>query len=467
MKFIKVFMTIIFSMIILIPIVTFNFTPNTSSEIDNRMLTENPFSKESLESGVDLTATIENYVNDRIGFRDEMILGYTVLNDKLFGKMVHPNYSYGKDGYVFGAGLTTTANPYSDFHEAFADMVKEIQDYCTFRGTPFLFVLNPAKPAVLSEYIPDGINYDRSWVDQFLAALDEREVRYVDNTQTLREKTEQGEVVFNQKYDANHWNDLGAYYGTNAMLSVLQNDFSTIQLNDLSDFTVSQTLETSLPVSQFPINELVPSIDLHLDDLISKTSAFQEELQMHPSYQTFGYYQNPDKMQEGAPKALVFQGSYMNKFGYKYLANAFGEYIHIHDYQNVLDFPYYYNIFKPDCVIFEVAEYTFTNTYFDYEGMTQFNPNPPLDVMDTLEISKTEQALPTEQISVEQGTQLTKIYWNTDLYYEYVWLSLGTETYDMKETENGYEVTLLTQQYDPDAKIEIVAYDSEKFMIYQ
>ena len=157
----------------------------------------------------------------------------------------------------------------------------------------------------------------------------------------------------------------------------------------------------------------------------------------------------------------------MNKFGYKYLANAFGEYIHIHDYQNVLDFPYYYNIFKPDCVIFEVAEYTFTNTYFDYEGMTQFNPNPPLDVMDTLEISKTEQALPTEQISVEQGTQLTKIYWNTDLYYEYVWLSLGTETYDMKETENGYEVTLLTQQYDPDAKIEIVAYDSEKFMIYQ
>ncbi len=466
MKFIKVFTTIIFSLIIFIPIVTFNFTPNTSSQIDNRMLTENPFSKESLASGTDLTENIENYVNDRIGFRDEMILGYTILNDKLFGKMVHPSYTYGKDGYVFGEGLTTT-NTYSDFHESFADMVKEIQDYCTLRDVPFLFVLNPAKPAVLSEFIPDGINYDRSWVDQFLSALEEREVRYVDNTQTLREQTVRGEVVFNQKYDANHWNDLGAYYGTNAILSALQNDFPKVELNHLEDFTVSQIRQTSLPVSQFPINELVPSIDLHLDDLIVKTPEFQEELQMHPSYQTFSYYQNPDKMEQGAPKVLVFQGSYMNKFGYKYLANAFGEAIYVHDYQNVLNFPYYYNIFKPDCVVFEVAEYTFSNIYFDYETMKNLDMNPPLDSIEALEIPKSLEHLSTEQITVEKGSQLTKIYWSTDLSYDYVWLSLGTETYDMKETENGYEVTILTENYNPGTKIEILSYDGKSIIAYQ
>ena len=59
----------------------------------------------------------------------------------------------------------------------------------------------------------------------------------------------------------------------------------------------------------------------------------------------------------------------MNSYGAKYFMNAFGEYIYVHDYQNVIEFPYYYEMFQPDCVIFEVAEYTFANIYFDYEMM--------------------------------------------------------------------------------------------------
>ena len=60
------------------------------SEIDNRELAVNPLTNR----GEDFTSDLENYVNDRIGFRNEMIYGYTVLNDKLFGKMVHPSYIY-------------------------------------------------------------------------------------------------------------------------------------------------------------------------------------------------------------------------------------------------------------------------------------------------------------------------------------------------------------------------------------
>ena len=106
MKIIKIFTILIFFSLIIVPIVSFNFEPNSASTIDNRMLTENPFSAEALASGGDLTENIQSYVNDRIGFRDDMILAYTVLNDKIFGKMTHPSYTYGKEGYVFGAGLT-------------------------------------------------------------------------------------------------------------------------------------------------------------------------------------------------------------------------------------------------------------------------------------------------------------------------------------------------------------------------
>ena len=75
MKTIKAITLLIFAAIIIVPVAAFNFTPESVSEIDNRMLAENPFSAEALASGGDLTANIESYVNDRIGFRDDMILG--------------------------------------------------------------------------------------------------------------------------------------------------------------------------------------------------------------------------------------------------------------------------------------------------------------------------------------------------------------------------------------------------------
>ena len=83
MKWIRIIALIVFAAAIVAPLAHFNTTPEAVSEIDNRILAENPFGLDG-----DLTLNIQNYVNDRIGFRDEMITAYTVLNDKLFHKMV-------------------------------------------------------------------------------------------------------------------------------------------------------------------------------------------------------------------------------------------------------------------------------------------------------------------------------------------------------------------------------------------
>ena len=465
MNLIRTIMALVFSFIILAPVVTFNFDEDAISLIDNRKLTANPLSNESLASG-DLTENLQYYINDRLGFRDDMILSYTMLNDKIFNKMVHPAYIYGKDGYVFGGGLTVDYQ-YSEFHEAFADMVKKIQDYCNTRDVSFLFVLNPSKPAVLTEYIPKGINYDRSWYETFLSALDARGIRYIDNTPLLREKTEAGEVVFNKKYDANHWNDLGAYYGTNAMLRELQKDTDTIQLNDLNKLTTTQTLQTSLPVSEFPIHEAVPTIIIDSKLNTDNYAKYNDELERDPSFPDFGYDINEKRLREGAPKALVFQGSYMNGLGGKYLANEFGEYIHIHDYQNVIDFPYYFNIFKPDCVIFEVADSTLYNNYFNYDKMCNMDLNPNLrTVIDETPFHDTK-ILAEENITVFPGKTLTKIQWECNDAMQYVWLFLDEE-YDMKKTENGYEITVLTECFtNYKNSLKIIALEDQTLITYK
>ena len=95
MKNIKIVFWGILCIALLLPVVFFNFEKNCASPIDNRMLTEWDPSAEKI------TDMADSYINDRIGFRTEAIDTYTELNDKVFGMMVHPTYTYGKDGYVF------------------------------------------------------------------------------------------------------------------------------------------------------------------------------------------------------------------------------------------------------------------------------------------------------------------------------------------------------------------------------
>jgi len=431
-KVIRVCFVAAFVVLLLMPLVFFNVEPESVSLIDNRKLAENPFT-----AAGDIRENFENYLSDRIGFRDDMIRLYTVANDRLFGKMVHPSYTYGKDGYVFGAGVWT-GGEIGDFHAAFADMVLAIQEYCESRGVPFLFVFDPAKPAIYQDKLADGVNYNREWVDQFLAEMEARGINYLDNTVTLSELVEDGIHGFNQKYDANHWNATGAFYGTRAMLECLYEMDPSVHVNELNEFSVSETLQTTLHVSEFPIYEYVPEI-WPLNGAENMTSNYADEVYRHPSHPGFGYYRNQQRLDEGAPRALVFQGSYMNEQGYKFLMNAFGEYIYVHDYQNVIDFPYYFNIFQPECVIFEVGEYTIAENYFSYEAMTQIQYHPSISTLPADAYMLVEDA--KEQLIFDTGEALTTVFWQTDNTYSYVWLKLDAE-YDMQPVEGGYQAVV-------------------------
>ncbi len=453
MKAIKIIFICIFCAVIILPAALFNTEEPAVSEIDNRMLTGNPF-KAVAERGGDLTESIENYVNDRIGLRDEMILAYSVMNDRVFGLLTHPSYVYGKDGYIFGKGTVLNAS-YSEFHETFVDMTASIQNYCLERGTPFLFVFEPSKPAIFPEYIEDGTNYDRKWVDEMFSALDERGIRYVDNTVTLKEKTSEGEVVFNKKYDANHWNRLGAYYGTLAALEELKRDFPSIYTIPFDELNISEETVTSLLVSKFPINERVPVITFDSDFESGKTGIYSDELRLDPEFPDFGYFTSERRMEEGAPRVLVFQGSYMNGNGFDFFANAFGEYIYVYSYQNVTDFEYYYNLFDPDCVIFEAAEYTMKEDFYGIAKMKSMRLNPVRSRVTAEAESVTNGSFNEDEIEIESGEILATLRFKKNIGADYMWLELDRD-YDMERTDDGFEVTVpkdMMEKYLAEAKI--------------
>lgn len=122
-----------FFLVILIPILFMNFKRDQVSKIDNRML----LNFEDIFSNKDIFNNIESYIDDRIGFRTEMVDIYAKVMDKAFNEITHPKYEYGKDGFIMSKAEENEFNP--EFMETYSDFIKEFQDYCNARDIKFLY----------------------------------------------------------------------------------------------------------------------------------------------------------------------------------------------------------------------------------------------------------------------------------------------------------------------------------------
>ena len=151
----------------------------------------------------------------------------------------------------------------------------------------------------------------------------------------------------------------------------------------------------------------------------------------------------------------------MNGMSYTFLENSLGEYIAVHDYENVINFEYYYNIFQPECVIFEVAEYTTNQVFFNQTNMQNMKLNPNEESLeDEAEIIKTE--LSKDDISVNRRGNLCDItVAGMDMNVEYAYLKINDITYDLKRVgdTNAYNVTIDYNNYDKNC-MEVITYQS-------
>ena len=419
-----IFITLFF-LILIVPLILSERGKNVASKIDNRMLKDYP---DSL-SEADFYKKFEAALNDRIGLRSQMITTYTVLNDWVFDYMVHPGYTYGKEGYVFFkyGGLDQQI---SEFHFDFASMVLKLQNYCVERGIKFYFMFEPEKKYVYERYFAPGVKYSKDyWVKDFIHCLDSLGVNYIDNSDFLKEKsfTEQ---VYNRQYDAGHWNDLGAFYCFNRLFERMHADFPNVRLLTFDDFDITEDIATTLPVSYFPIADPIKKFKLKTE-FIDSTKFYRDDISLNVNFPYFHYRFNIDSV--NLPKILTFQGSYFNRNSFM-IANAKTE-IAIHNYQNILDFDKYVNMFHPDAVVFEVAEYVFGNGYFNQERMKNLKFNPSLHQESFTDRNYT--------IDYKQlGNTIAFVCPNQN-NAEYVWLQLDNKVYDCKLIDGYYSTDLI------------------------
>ncbi|MDR1564643.1 MAG: hypothetical protein LBS74_06765 [Oscillospiraceae bacterium] len=394
-----------FFAIILLLAAFFNFKSNQASTIDNRKLTELPQLKGLKAEKVNtFTDSVTAYISDRIGFRNDMIHAYTVGNDKLFGIMTHPNYSYGRNGYVYPSIKPKSLD--DDFLDAFAVFIKKAQDYCDERDIPFVFELDPSKLTVYPEHLPAGVEIKNDRGELLIKKLDALGARSFDAAPLLKEAKKET-PVFSVKYDSVHWNDTGAFITISKLMEELGKYDGRIQPPDVNDYSlIPERHKQIVEESDFPIDETVimyvPKEETVAD--LPEKMDYAEELGRYTSH-TYLDFSVSNK--EDAPVILCFTGSYFNRKA-KFIAPQFARTYFIRAYGNVVNMEYYINLFHPDMVVIETAEHATTTDYYPQALLLskKFNPN-----------YKSLAALPKEEftsldlsgIKTEKGKAVTRL----------------------------------------------------------
>lgn len=194
---------------------------------------------------------------------------------------------------------------------------------------------------------------------------------------------------------------------------------------------------TSLMVSHFPIDEEIPVFqNIQEGNIISLKNDYSA-LKLNKNYRNIDVLLNT-KATEDLPKVLFFQGSYMNGRR-KFLESRIKEYDSIHNYENILNFDYYFNIFQPDCVIFETAEYTVNGNYFDYETMQNVDFNPALSRFD---LYKENEASDVINILYQENGNITDVCLEGQVAEaDYAYLKSGDIIVDLKKGKSEEEYT--------------------------
>ncbi len=273
-----------FLLIIIIPVLFMNLKSDQVSYIDNRSL----MNFEDIFSNKDVFNNIKSYVDDRIGFRTEIVDIYAKVMDKAFNEITHPRYEYGKDGFIMSKAEENEFDP--EFMEIYSDFIKDFQKYCNDRGIKFLYTVEPSKETVYKEFLPDGYIYDNRSLDYFLSLLKVKDINYLNNKETLN-NAKKNTQVFDIKYDAGHWNETGAIIGISAMLDKLNELDNRVGNFDINRFEKEEYVNNTLPTSYFQINEQTTHYNLY-EDNSDYISDFENEIKRDENFRYFTHYKN-------------------------------------------------------------------------------------------------------------------------------------------------------------------------------
>lgn len=236
----------------------------------------------------------------------------------------------------------------------------------------------------------------------------------------------------------------------------MKSEYSDIYVPKLKDFDVSTKHVKELPISHFKISESVPVIVKKTNDYVVDMTDSFDSISLNPSHIAFNVHYLGSKQSLNLPRVLWFAGSYYNR-NRDFYTTAFRDSYSVHNYENFLNFDYYFNIFKPDYVVLVSAEYTINQTYYNPEILKNKDLNNPLDysiehsnfrkaiLPDNLEaVSSKNKYIKSNDFSkltYERNNRLAKITFTNDRKYKYGYVKKGDIELDLSFADGEVSCT--------------------------
>lgn len=247
------------ALVVFVPVLFFNWKPDQISMAENRQLAELGSPKEGAST---FMKSVDSYVNDRIGFRDQAVQLYRQITTR------HLNYRHdqvlvGEDGWLFyheELSDYTGTNNTAATADRYMAILKQIDAWCKERDIQFVFAVGPNKSSIYSEYMPGYVKQTEvSLLDTLMERAEQEGLLMICPKQELLAHKNEQELYM--RLDT-HWNPLGSRYMLDQLTDALGLPARDIPVSqtitpggDLKEMLAIGDLGVSSVTAQVPLAE--------------------------------------------------------------------------------------------------------------------------------------------------------------------------------------------------------------------
>lgn len=300
---------------------------------------------------------MDNYINDRIGLRDEYLLlskygfssSFNLLDNVIIGKDNWLYINNKADGYMYIMG----SNNYEENILSIKNTLNNVKNICDKYNIKLFLFIPPNKSSIYPEYFPDYIikknglsnyNYLKSLLHEY------SDVLIMPGDELYKVKSKYDFPIY-YKQDT-HWNKVAAYEASKSIAKKIQKYYPNYK----------EYPENLLQIHNHNVgngdlyNMLSNATKLNINLVLKKEPVILEykaNTKLDHKNKTFQYYNGANKK---GPKILVFQDSFMNnlypflEYGSSKIAFYWTYSKDIAEYENII------KEYKPDIIIWERLE---------------------------------------------------------------------------------------------------------------
>lgn len=353
-----------FLIVIIVPSILVNREEGKISEQENRVLASFPDLTENgkLSLSMDTWQEIENWFEDNIGFRDQLMYVGSHIKYNLFKQSSSEDVEIGKDGWLYytlynNIELAEGTYPLTDENlKQIGETQQQVSDRLAEQGIVFFVTLAPSKTTIYPEYIASSDCVVQKSANDIVKAYleDNTNVNYIDLKQELLAAKDE-DLVFAP--DDVHWTAFGAYKAYNTILGAMDEKLGILteaapityvaemQIGDLSKMLGKDVLEpTYLEKSDLAVVNPTYNVASEEDILLTQL----RELYPGSSIDVF-YNANGN----GRTLLMVGDSMFGNRSWNTPFAQNYSTYVYIWAErfdQDTID------LVKPDIVLFEITE---------------------------------------------------------------------------------------------------------------